>query len=35
MNEIYGISYSEMEMLPLGCDYDLCEEAGKKRIKIN
>ena len=33
MNEIYGISYSEMEMLPLGCDYDLCEEVRQKSDK--
>lgn len=33
MNEVYGISYSEMELLPLGCDYDLCEEVRLKSDK--
>lgn len=30
VNEIYGVSYSEMELLPLGCDYDLSEEIRNK-----
>jgi len=34
MNEVYGISYSEMELLPLGCDYDLCEEVRQKCDKV-
>lgn len=32
MNEIYGVSYSEMELLPLGCDYDLSEEIRNRNV---
>lgn len=32
LNKIYGISYSEIELLPLGCDYELSNEI-KQRVE--
>ncbi|WP_343659508.1 glycosyltransferase family 4 protein [Chryseobacterium sp.] len=30
LHKIYGISYDEMELLPLGCEYDECEKFRKE-----
>ena len=34
IHEVYGVDYSEIDLLPLGCDYDLANEIRENSSKI-